>query len=499
MRRILLAMAAMAAFAGAYGWPASMARAEATIESSTVENQYPQKLNFKVTLSAPSEITDVTLSFSVIGRGTSALAKPDSLTPAKNMTVTVGVPTNTGASYIPVGSDFVYRWEITTADGQKTVGPEAKFLFLPPGQDWKSVSNDIMAVWYYGDREALANAYLKAGAETYDKIATKLLNITLTQVPVKVILFADEKSLETARAGGPSSFDASVTNCGVKVANDVVMVIPVACGSGDRTDTLRHEFTHIINEAAGFGALSKIPSWLDEGTAVYGQTSPGDGYLGAYATAARGGKLIAINLMASPPNDASKVNLFYGQAYAMAKYLVDKGGPAKYAELFSTVKGGARLDDALKKVYGFDSAGFEKEFIAASGGAPAATVAPTRAQSSQNTPAATSRPSSTQPTPRPPTATGAASSNDGSRFDKTTIAIFGSAVVFALLAIGAFLYSMILQNNRAAAAAAGPGSSTIAPETQPRPQAPSAESEPVSPSSPPDAPAPPDDDWGAPR
>lgn len=453
MTRYLLPVGVLVAFAAVFLQAAPRARADATFSNPAIENQYPKVLNFKVTITAPSDITDVSLRYSLVGRGQSAVAKPKELTPAKNLTVTVEVQVNTGSGYIPVASEFVYHWEATTADGATSSGPEANFFFLPPGKDWKNVKNDFMTIYYYGDREPQAQAFLKAGQETYDRIGKQLLKTRLKQTPVKVVVFATESELEEARRGGATSEDKVVQNCGFKVENDIMMMIPVACGSADRTETLRHEFTHILNDAAGFGTLAKPSSWLDEGTAVYGQTEPGSGYKDAVDAAARANRLIPFAQMTNLTSDARLVNLFYGQAWSMVSYLIDKYGPDKFAQLFATIKSGTREDQALQKVYGFDMAGFEKEYLAAAGSSrpPAATATAARNQQTQPTVQPTTRPSSAQPTrtPTPRPAAQRTSSNGGDDgLDGTTIGIFGAGVLFAMLAVMALLFSMILRNNR---------------------------------------------------
>ncbi len=420
------------------------ARADAAIVSATVENGYPKSLTFKLTARADVDITDVSLSYSITGRGTSALGKPDDFTAGKNVETQVVVQVNSGASYIPVGSEFAWHWEISTADGKSTSGPETKFVFLPAGQDWKSVQGAFMVVYYHGDNQDLANAYLKAGQETYQKMAVGLLNTTLKQTPVKVILFNDEKEMAPARPGTGGKFDAAVTTCGTKVTNDVVLVIPVSCGTPDKTDTLRHEFTHILTDAAGVSPLGKLPSWLDEGTAVYAQSAPGDNYSGAFEAATRSNRLIPFSQMGTPSSDANQVNLFYGESYAMASYLIKKGGPAKYAQLFATIKNGTRFDQALQQVYGFDMPGFEKEFLAANGAAPRPTATP--------------QPRQAQPTAVPTAKPAAAANTDngGSSIDRTTILIGGLAALFALVAVFFFLLSMQLSARRRAAGGGPP-------------------------------------------
>lgn len=442
MTRLLApALAALLVVAGLLG-AQSPANAEATILSATIENGYPKTLTFKLSARAESDITAVTLSYAITGRGTSAIGKPEDFTPGRQVEVQVAIQVNSGRSYIPVGSEFKYHWEITTADGKTTSGPEQTYLFLPPNREWKSVKNSFMEVHFHGDREALAATYLKAGQETYDRLG-QLLNTKLTQLPVRVMLFADEKELDPARPGLSSgAFDAAVTTCGTKVTNDIVLVIPVACGSSDRTDTLRHEFGHILTDAAGGGPLGQLPSWLDEGTAVLAQSSPGSGYISAFDAGARASRLLPFAQMNTPSSDAGTVNLFYGQAYAMVKFLVDNGGQAKFAQLFATIRKGTRFDDALKQVYGFDVASFEADFRTAYGvAAPNPTPVPTKPQKAQSTAVPTSRPATN------------ASHGEGKHdsLDREVLIFIGGALLLALLAVFLFLLSALLSANRRAA------------------------------------------------
>ncbi len=425
--------------------PLTPASAQAVVESSTVANGYPKTLTFKVTASAESDITDVTLEYSIKGRGTSALGKPKELTPARNLSTEVELQVNSGQSYIPVGSEFTFRWKIATADGQVFTSPDEQFLFLPPDQDWESVSNDFMTVYYHGDRETLAQAYLKAGQETYDRIGKQLYNVTLTTLPVKVILFANEQESDLARPGTGGSFDAAVTTCGTKVTNDILLLIPVACGSTDRTDTLRHELGHILNETAGEGALGKLPSWLDEGAAVYAQTSPGD-YEAAFEAAVRANRLIPFNQMGNPATTPSQVGVFYGQAYFMVKHLIDTAGEDKFGEFMATIKRGSRFDDALNRVYGFANlSAFEDSFRASLNLAPIAnpTAAPTsRPQQSPATPAPTSAPSTQV----------ISGKSDDRTLGRGTFIIVGVAVLFALAALFSYLVALMAANSRLQAA-----------------------------------------------
>jgi hypothetical protein len=437
--------------------------AQAPEFATSIRNEFPRRVVFALAASAGSEIVDVTLDYRIAGRGVSALGKPASFDAGTSIETEVLVETNSGNSYIPVGSRFDYSWALKLADGSTVTSEPGTFLYLPPDQQWESLENGIVRTWYYGDRAAIAGEYLEAGQETYQAMARDLFGIDLELLPVTVILFGDESELEQARPGTPGALDAAVVNCGTKVTSDVVFVIHRSCGTRDRTDTFRHEFTHIINEAAGEGPLGKLPSWLDEGTAVHGQSEPGDNYAASVDAALRTGRLIPFAQMGTASNDAAQVNLFYGQSWAMTGFLIDLGGPSEYARLFATIKAGARFDQALEDVYGFDLDGFEAAFYEAAG-----LAAPGQAGGSG------SSPSQQQPTPvptRPPLQTTTPTSNgsdDG--IDPIVLGVVGASVLFALVAAFFYLWSLMLASKRKAAAAVPDEVDQWRPPPPPAPQ-----------------------------
>lgn len=436
----LLSVLALAAL-----WNAQSANAETRVLATGVENNYPASLLFTLQAEADAEIVDVTLRYAIVGRGSSALGKPDEFQPGTSVTAEISVDTNSGDAYIPVGSEFRYSWEIATADGEVTETPEETFLYLPPNREWKSVENDVMRVYYHGERDNTAESYLEAGLETYQEHAVELLQTELPIYPVKVILFATPDEMTPARQGRGGTFDAAVTTCGTKLTSDIVFVIPQSCGTSDVTDTLRHELAHIINEAAGEGPLGQLPSWIDEGAAVLAQTEPGSGFEGAFLAAVRADRLIPFLQMSTPSNDPGSVNLFYGQSWAMVSFLLERGGPEEFASFFATIKDGARFDQALEESYGLDMATFEDEFRAAYGLSPRDEPdPPAPTQPAQQEPDPTE---AAEPTRAPlQTSNNNASEDDG--IDRVSIIIIGAAVLFALLAAFAYLLSAMLAANR---------------------------------------------------
>ncbi len=446
MRRLFLPLVALLALGAVLGLAPVAAHADATIESSPIENGYPKQLLFKLTASAPVEIKEVTLRYTVQGAGTSASGKPEEFTPGKSVTTSVKVDTSPNTNWIPAGVDITWHWELVLADGTTTVQPEQKFLYLPPGKEWKTAQNDIAVVYFYGARESLAAKFLDAIKGTYDEHGKTLLKTELPLKPVKLVLMGTSDELKEASPSKGTTLDNSrtVVTCGFRPGNTANLIFStVQCGGSDPVDTVRHEFGHILNAAAGEGSLVKLPTWIEEGLAVYAQDNADD-YVAAFSAATRSSRgLIPFRQMSQPVSDQNQVILQYGQGFMMTKYLIDTYGVPKLNQLLGLTKKNTRFDEALKTTYNFDIDGFEKEFTAAVTGARATpTAAPTVRPQQQTQP--TVAPTSA---PRPSAATNTSSSGDDFP-SKTTVVIGGAVLMLLLLAVLAFLFMMMMQNQR---------------------------------------------------
>ncbi len=430
---------------------------------TTIENEFPQFLRFRLTATDPGGVADVSLRYRITGSGSLARAKPEAFEPvAAGSDVRVEVRISTGTlGFIPVGSEFVYHWELRLEDGTVLEGESDTFVYLPPGKDWRSAHNDFMRVYYHGDRESIALRYLEAAERTYARMG-RLLQTELEVVPVKTVLFASEADLEEAQPNRSEVYDAATFLCGSQVANNVIFVIDRSCGTRDRSDTLRHEFTHILVEAAGESALGKIPAWLNEGTAVYSQTEPGRNFTDPFEVALAIDRLIPFSIMFSTSGDPSDVGLFYGQSYQMVRFLIDEGGDEEFARLFATIKAGNRFDRAIEMVYGWTLDEFEEAFRAhhdlptrePSTPEPAreeptptaeATPEPERPQA---TPEPTEAPEQAEPDPTAAAPAPATSAIDDGGRDLSNVALgaIAGGAILALLAIFAFLLSIMLGN-----------------------------------------------------
>ena len=317
----------------------------------------PKAIVFKVTVQAPSGLQTATLDYKLFNPDTTVGGSQQAEVSGSTATeVTVTLNTNSNERYIPIGSHFRYTWTLVDKDGARVVTPEKSFVFLDGRYQWQEKTTGNFTVYWYADNARNAELALQAAAAaTADN--EKLLNVKLTY-PIRLVVWRRESEGEAAQQSRGGSFDRQVVTGGARVAPDVVHLYdPI----GSFSDVVRHEIAHIVTKVAGDGPFGRLPSWIDEGTAVFAQIDPG-GYRGAVQQAIQSDNLTRLKAMSSPANQASKVDIFYGQSWATVKYMVDKHGQPKFADLYKTFRTSGDMDGALKQVYGFDQDGLYNEW-----------------------------------------------------------------------------------------------------------------------------------------
>lgn len=77
------------------------------------------------------------------------------------------------------------------------------------------------------------------------------------------------------------------------------------------------------------------------------------------------GTLMSVRSLGSGfPTDASRAHLAYTESSSIVSYLIETYGWDKIKTLLEIFKDGSTYDNALKKVYNFDTSGLDKEWKA---------------------------------------------------------------------------------------------------------------------------------------
>jgi hypothetical protein len=403
VRARVLTLLAVAAVAMLFAAGSAHAQTEPTVRDTGIINKFPDGMAFGVRAESASEITDIRLRYEILPDGTSASARPD-FDPAASVDATVELG---GADlYLPPGTIIEYHWEVTDEDGATAQTDQVSFFYDDVRFEWRKLEEDNLAIYHYtgddNDAQNLHDVGVQALAD-----GSALLE---TEVPFKVNVWIYD-SVEDMRPALPRTsptFESQIITAGIRISSDTVLVL----GSVSY-DTLRHELTHIVTALAGDSALGSVPSWLDEGTAVYGQEDPG-GFADAIERAIDRGNVLSVREISAYPGDPDKVELFYGEGWSLVTFLIDTYGQPKFAQLYADIKSGKTLDEALTDNYGFDQDGLENAWREANDLPPRETPEPTQA------PQITAAPSQTE-------------KDDGGTSTGTLVAIAAGIIVLALV------------------------------------------------------------------
>jgi hypothetical protein len=334
-----------------------------------VQNNFPNGMTFSVHAEGDS-ITKIRLLYKILPDGTDAIAQPPAFTPADVVDAAVSLSTATiPGFYLPPGTVIDYQWEVTDSSGAKTVTDEQSFFYDDMRFQWKRVEGDNMTIYYYSGSDSDANDMHDVAVQAIAD-GEQLLGTTVP-FGVQVWVYDSRDDMRDALMRVSPGFESQIITEGVRVSSNTVLVLGNAS-----FDTLRHELTHVVTHQAGESPLGHMPAWLDEGTAVHAQHDLG-GYADAIDGAIDDGNVLSVREITSYPGDANKINLFYGEAQSLVKYLVDTYGEAKFAQLFAAIKSGKTPDQAFEQVYGFDQDGLDNLWRQANGLPARATPAPT--------------------------------------------------------------------------------------------------------------------------
>jgi hypothetical protein len=251
--------------------------------------------------------------------------------------------------------------------------PAKETSFADTRFPWRSVTDGLVTVNYYDDRQRDAEIMALVARETIDKAAA-LMGASF-DFPIRIWVYANRRDFQIAVAHESVSSDPGVL--GQAHEPDTFILVVDRLSSPSALDTARHELTHLVTaRALSRGAnRSAYPSWLNEGTSVYFQVSPNDvGYVEALEKAIKEDKVIPLKLLTSGTRNRN-VGLFYGEGYSVVKFLVDSYGAEKFAQMIAAFNRTGQIDEAFKETYGADQTGIYERWresvgLSAAGPAP---------------------------------------------------------------------------------------------------------------------------------
>jgi hypothetical protein len=345
------------------------------VTNDQVTFNFPETATFSATITADAEIVSVILEYGNKQQTCGeviAKAFPE-FTPGKTVNAQWTWEMRQSGS-LPPGAQLWWRWRITDASGNETVSEVKTATWLDDIHNWKTLTEgEINFHWYSGDN-AFARDLLDAAQNGLE--FNKTQSGLTTDEPIDLYIYANTTDMQDAMLYEPS------WTGGRAYPDQNIVVIGIAPDELEwGRDTIVHELTHVLVGHLTFSCLGGVPTWLNEGLAVYSE-----GELDTYSQnqldeAIRDDTLLTLRSLSVGFSEVpDKAYLSYSQSYSVVKFLVETYGQDKMTSLLTLLRDGTTTDDALQQTYGFNIEGLEAEWRQAIGAKPSTVSAQPTAQ-----------------------------------------------------------------------------------------------------------------------
>jgi hypothetical protein len=323
-----------------------------TILDSSVQVDFPLKINFSLSAESDVDIAEIRLHYTVDQMSYAEVTSEIYLEFVPATSVDTGWSWDmrkTGG--LPPGSTVGYWWTIEDDKGERIETELTRVKVDDARYPWQSLTEGKVTLYWYEGDESFIRALMDTGQQTLVRLE-KDTGAALEK-PVNIYIYASSQDLLGAMIF-PQEWTGGVTY--VRYSTIAIGIPTDSLEWGKRA--MAHELTHLVIHQVVFNPYNDLPTWLDEGIAMYAEGELESAFAALLDKAIAEDKLISVRSLSSPFSAyAEESVLAYAQSYSIVKFLVSNYGQSKMLELLSTFRQGSGYDQALLKVYGFDMDG----------------------------------------------------------------------------------------------------------------------------------------------
>lgn len=275
---------------------------------------------------------------------------------------------------LPPGATLWWRWRYTDENGVESVSEKKTLTWLGSNHNWQTITSGLINLhWYSGD-QAFANDLLDAAITGLARLQNDA-GLQPDQ-PIHLYIYANTDDMKDAIL-----YEPSWTGGMAYPEHDIVII-----GISQRDlewgrATIAHELTHVLVGHLTFSCLGDVPTWLNEGLAVYSEGRLDPSAEAQLNEAIKNDQLLSARSLSGGFSEVpSRAYLSYSQSYSIVKFLIETYGQDSMNSLLITLRDGTPVDEALLQIYGFDIDGLEAAWRESVGAAPKAASAQPTAQ-----------------------------------------------------------------------------------------------------------------------
>jgi len=310
---------------------------------------FPLAITFQLDYQSATEMDDISLFYAI-----------DKRTCGDQARVHVAPDPETGQvswewdltkSYsMPPGATLFWHWQLTDVDGNVLTTEEQTVLFDDPNFEWQSYEEGKIKIeWSVGN--------LQFAKDLYQIITQAVNSLSMNaglalEGNLKVIIYPTSSDLAEAGVWLPEWVG------GVAYPDFNIIVLAIAPNEYDwAKEVIAHELSHLITHGLIFNCVGgDIPTWLDEGIAMFSENPSEVEELDLVIRALENGKLPKLLSLANGFSaDTDAAHLSYVQSSAVAHFLIDEYGKENLALLLEAIKTGRNFDPLMEEIYVFDT------------------------------------------------------------------------------------------------------------------------------------------------
>ncbi|HRK90094.1 MAG TPA: peptidase MA family metallohydrolase [Anaerolineales bacterium] len=337
-------------------------QADVSADSATLE--FPNTVTFSATLEADAPIVDVTLEYGndqlTCGEVT-AKAFPD-FTPGTSTDVSWTWDMRQSGS-LPPGANIWWRWRYVDESGSEYLSETQSVTWLDNVHDWQTLSESDIRLHYYGMSAEAANTMLASGIEGLRRNREQA-GMT-PDVPVDIFVYPNYEDMRDAILYEPQ------WTGGLAYSDFSIIIMGISGDANWDQDTIIHELTHILVGRNAFTCVGFIPTWLNEGLAVYSEGELDGSMKTQLDLAIRDDTLFPLRTLGGSFSEIpEKALLSYAQSYGVVKFMLETYGQEKMDQLLRDLSDAKPIDAALIERYGLDTDGLDTAWRESVGLAP---------------------------------------------------------------------------------------------------------------------------------
>ena len=312
------------------------------IVSDTTVVSFPDEIEFDLVLDSEVPVQEVVVHYQVARQDVASYAYPD-WEQDEFLRARFTLPTS-GSDYIPPGTEIEYYYTLHDGAARSVETPRRSFTYEDTRFTWHVTSIGQVELYWHGGAQSELAFITPALEAAFERIGQVLQ--AHPSRPFRGLIYNSQN--EVARAFPPVSATLQREQL---FAGYAFPEKGVFLGVGAKHYLIAHEVTHLYTGELLGSATLLLPTWVEEGLAVYMQT-PGQTFDNLKA-ALEGEDLLPLRAMQALPGQADQIRLFYSEAPAVVAYLVEVHGDEKFRDFLDQFRKGATVEEALDAAYGF--------------------------------------------------------------------------------------------------------------------------------------------------